>query len=89
MMFNIGMFTVKAQCLSVMPCCSRLRAAEELTTQAQRSITWRSQQLTRGRDQGECGNSGERMHLEALLDLQRKEEKARPAGPTHGNLAAV
>ncbi|KAK9799846.1 hypothetical protein WJX73_009342 [Symbiochloris irregularis] len=54
----------------------KMRAAQDLTNQAQRSITWRSQQLTKGRDQGECGNSGERMHLEALLDLQRREERA-------------
>ena len=53
----------------------REREAEELTHHSARSITWRSQQLTKGRDQGDCANAGERMHLEALLDLRRREEK--------------
>ena len=46
------------------------------------SMTLVSQELTKGRMTGQ-GNSGERMYLDAMLDLRKKQDAVRPVQMSH------
>ena len=57
----------------------RARDAEtNLTAQASRhSMTWVSQELTKGRNNGEYSNYGERLYVEGMLDHEKKKAAVR------------
>ncbi len=57
----------------------RARDAEtNLNAQASRhSMTWVSQELTKGRNNGEYSNYGERLYVEGMLEHEKKKAAVR------------
>lgn len=57
----------------------RARDAEtNLSAQASRhSMTWVSQELTKGRNNGEYSNYGERLYVEGMLEHEKKKAAVR------------
>lgn len=53
-------------------------AKTDLTMQASRhSMTWVSQELTKGRNNGEYSNYGERLYVEGMLEHEKKRAAVR------------